>query len=239
MDYFYHNMTRKYTIAFANLFSKVKVQHDNGTEDPMVIDVPILYATKSKMFYEIKQKTTEAPKAIVSNYLPRMGFVISNMQYDGTRKFNNMIPIKISDTESLTFTGVPYNYTFDLSILTKKQDDLFQILEQICVMFTPDTTITIKELTGIERDVSLNLDTTSFTSIFEYGEDENRTVSCDLSFTLKGFLYPRLKVEDGGAVIHKIINNLGLYPENVIGTIVEQSQETIDSEIITQITDNW
>lgn len=245
MEHFYHNMVRKYVISFGHLFSDINVMHTASDEesDPKEINVPIIYATKSKMYYEIRKKTTERDKAIVNTYVPRMGFFISGMQYDATRKRNNTLRMKLDDDRELAYPGVPYNFNFELAILTKKQDDLFQILEQIGVMFTPDRTVTIKEIDGIDRDVSINLDTVSLSSIFEYSEDESRTISADLTFTLKGHLYPRIDGEydgDGdGNIIKSIINNYGINLNENFGTTVEQTQETPDSEIIKNITNNW
>lgn len=244
MEHFYHHMVRKYVVSFAHLFSDINVLHDDDDEEttPKEINVPIIYATKSKMFYEIRKKTTERDKAIINTYVPRMGFFISGMQYDATRKLNNTITIKLDDGEELVYPGVPYNFNIELAMLAKKQDDLFQMLEQIGIMFTPDRTITVKEINGIDRDVSLNLDTIGLSSIYEYSEDESRTISADLTFTLKGHLYPRINTLDfgeDGNLIHTVINNYGIDVNGGIGTTVEQSQETPDSEIIKNITNNW
>lgn len=241
MEYFYHNIVRKYVISFANLFSDIKILHESGdeTEDKEII-VPIIYATKSKMYYEIRELTTERNKAIINTYLPRMGFFVSGMAYDSTRKLNNAHNIRLDNGEYLLCPGVPYNFTIELSVLTKKQDDLFQIIEQIGVQFTPDKTITIKEISGIDRDVSLNLDGINFSSIYEYSEEENRTISVDFTFTLKGYLYPKIKVYDTeGNIIKTIINNYGINIGEGIGTEVKQHQETPQSEIIKTITNFW
>lgn len=226
MAHFYHNMIRKYVISFAHLFSDIHVVHDDKDETTTDKDivVPIIYATKSKMFYEIRESTTGRNKAIVNIYVPRMGFNITAIQYDGTRKLNNSVDFKISETERLSYLGVPYNINFELSILAKKQDDLFQILEQIAVMFTPDKTITIKEITGIDRDVSLNLDTMNLSSIYEYTEDESRVISADLTFTLKGHFYPRIDVEENENEILKIINNYHVYPDELNTIIIEPDE---------------
>jgi len=232
MQYFYHNMVRKYVVAFAHLFSDIKVQRNANNVLLEEVKVPIVYATKGKMYYELKQHPMDKELAIVNNYLPRMGFYISGMQYDNTRKLNNMIDIKLDNGERLSYLGVPYNFTFELSILTKNQDDLYQIIEQICVQFTPDKTVTIKELNGLERDVSVNLDSVNLSSIYEYGEEEQRTVSVDMTFTVKGHFYPRLQSEPE-TLIHKVITQYRLQSnENLISPTVTIQQETPESEIM-------
>ncbi|MDX9695053.1 MAG: tail sheath stabilizer and completion protein [Bacteroidales bacterium] len=239
MQYFYHNMIRRYIVAFSHLFSDVKVQRKDETGTLLEeVKVPVIYATKNKMYYELKQHPQDAPLALVNTYLPRMGFFISGMQYDSTRKINNTIDYEIDSSNRLIYTGVPYNFNFDLSILTKTQDDLFQIIEQVCPMFTPDRTITIKELIGIDRDVSINLDTTNFTSIFEYGEDEQRTIGIDFSFTLKGHLYPKIQTDSD--VLIKLITMQYTLDDinNDVSVTVSLSQESPTYSIIKTITEN-
>jgi hypothetical protein len=240
MKYFYNNMMRKYVISFAHLFSDVHVERYDvdGTTLLSNSKVPIVYATKNKMFYEIKQ-LPDTGGAIVSTYLPRMGFYVSGLNYDSARKFNNTIEINLGEDGVLSYPGVPYNITFDLSIITKTQDDLFQIIEQISSMFTPDTTITIKEIGSvIHRDVSLNLDSVTFTSNFDYDDLLNRTLGADLSFTLKGYIYPRIKDNDG-KIIQSIINNYKVtnlpFDEVDYSAIVNQYQESIETDIIKTI----
>lgn len=244
MTHFYNQMFRKYVIAFAHLFSDIHVLRYAEDNITLLSDakVPIVYATKNKMFYEIKQLPDTDDRAIVSTYLPRMGFYISNAQFDSTRKLSNSMQIDLGGDGILSYSGVPYNLTFDLSILAKTQDDLFQIIEQIASNFTPDTTITIKEIASvIYRDVSLNLDSVAFTSNFEYDDIGNRTLSADLSFTLKGYIYPRIK-DDDGKIINTVtaqykVTNLP-YDEANYTTTISQYQATLSSDIIKTITNN-
>jgi hypothetical protein len=195
------------------------------------------------MYYEIR--SLDASKAIISQYLPRMGFNISSMVYDGTRKLNNSISY---DTEqgNLSFTGVPYDFTFDLSILCKNQDDLYQILEQIAVLFTPDKSVTVKEIPeiGLERDISITLDSISFSSVYEFEDAGNRTVGADLSFTLKGHLYPAVKDVDTNIIETIFVNykaikgNTPTNEEKTTDYGIKVRLEQVENEIIKTLTED-
>lgn len=242
MQYFYNNMTRKYVISFAHIFSDIHVQRYDEDMTTLLSDskVPIVYATKNKMFYEIKQLPDTGESAIVSTYLPRMGFNISAIAYDSTRKLNNAMRINLGNEQELSYPGVPYNFTIDLSILTKTQDDLFQIIEQIAANFNPDYSITIKEIDEvIHRDVSLNLDSVSFTSNFEYEDTGNRTLSADLSFTLKGYIYPKIQDNDGKYVKSFTVGYNFNDPDNDISVTVSHAQATFSGDIIKTITGSY
>lgn len=236
MQYFYNEMSKKYVIAFAHLFSDLNVQTlDSNNQIIGNSKVPIVYATKKKMYYEIKQLPTVADTAIVSTFLPRMGFYISGIQYDSTRKFNNTL--QITNTNSIMeFPGVPYNYTFELSILCSTQEQLFQIVEQIATKFTPDLTITIKEIPNIiYRDVSLNLDNVNLSSNFEYDDLSDRTISGEMTFTLKGYMYPIVNV-DTDTLIDTIYTSYKFFSQSYDYSVtVTQTQASISADIIKTI----
>jgi len=121
-------------------------------------------------------------KDLVKTTLPRMGFQISDIHYDADRKLNKMHKILLKSTlndlnqiedftienfadepiESFTndtvmsvFTPVPYVMTINLFILTAREEDSNQILEQILPKFTPEYNIPIKYIFGpLLRDSS-------------------------------------------------------------------------------------
>jgi hypothetical protein len=210
MPYHYHNITKKYVIAFAHLFSDIHIKRfkDDNTVD-RDIKVPIIFAGKDKMFYDIRKLPSSNDAAIVSQHLPRMGFIISSLQYDSTRQRNLNIPVELNANNYMAHAGVPYNFIIDLSVIAKTNDDMYQIIEQIAVMFTPDLTLQINEIPELEisRDVSINLDSISLANTYEFEDIGQRIISTDFSFTLKGNLYPAVSTDDNTNVIYNVINN--------------------------------
>ena len=94
-----------------------------------------------------------------------MSFEFLGLQYDQSRKLTttkHLLPENAdSDKTKKAFMPVPYNMSFELSIYTKLNDDMLQILEQILPNFQPGYTVSIKLLEDVaeKRDVPIILET--------------------------------------------------------------------------------
>jgi len=164
---FYFGTMRKLTAAFGSLFSDISiVRFDANNVAEKVIKVPLAYGPKQKWLQRAKQKdavTTGPTKQINTGFtLPRMSFEVTNIQYDSNRQINpikhlsrqkDSDPIKKYSQRS----PVPYDIQFDLHIIIKNAEDGMQIIEQILPFFTPEYSITIKEIPqlDISRDVPI------------------------------------------------------------------------------------
>ena len=197
-NYFYWDMTKKYVIAFSHLFSDIHIIRKDASETTVNdITVPIIYAGKRKMYYLLTRNPTISNK--ISTVLPRMSFLITGMAPDQNRKTNPVQQINaFSETdETITFIyqPVPYNFTIDLVIWAKNFDDLLQVVEQASTFFNPHHILTIKELPelGIEREIPIVLNETSFELETDMDVETDRTLTATMNFTLKGFLYPPIK----------------------------------------------
>ena len=74
-------------------------------------------------------------------------------------------------------------------------DDLLQVVEQAVVFFNPHYVITVKEIEelGIERNITVFLNETTFDISQDLTDTTDRTILATMNFTLKGFLYPPIK----------------------------------------------
>lgn len=190
---YYHQMTRKYIIAFAKIFNDIQIiRTDSVGNIVKTIKVPVTYAGKEKIFYYLTQRN-EAK--VVNTILPRISFIITDAQVNRERALNNTNTVRVGgdpDTEDLIYSGVPYDFTIVLSIWGKNMDDVLQIFEQIAPFFKPDYTITLNEIKelNIQRNVPILLNDVQFDVSTDLDIDDTRNVYADLSFTLQGYLYP-------------------------------------------------
>ena len=71
--------------------------------------------------------------------LPRMSFEFNGITYDPQRKLTTTQTFQAVDKDDNkikeTYMPVPYNMNFELSIYTKINDDMLQIIEQILPYF--------------------------------------------------------------------------------------------------------
>jgi len=200
--YFYHQTSRKMVVAFGTLFNNIEVRRtDSSDAVTEVIKIPLSYGPKDKMLIRISQDPNLNPKVALT--VPRMGFELTSMTYDGARKLNTMGRNVKKGTTGLKkqFNPVPYNWDFSLYVFVKNAEDGTQILEQILPFFTPDFTVTMTLVSGmtIKMDIPLVLNSVSSEDTYEGDFATRRSIIWTLSFIMKGFLYP--SVTDNAKVI--------------------------------------
>ena len=200
--YFYHQTSRKMVVAFGSLFNNIEVRRtDSSDAVTEVIKIPLSYGPKDKMLVRISQDPSLNPNVALT--VPRMGFELTSMTYDGARKLNTMGRNVKTGTTGLKkqFNPVPYNWDFSLYVFVKNAEDGTQILEQILPFFTPDFTVTMTLISGmsIKMDVPLVLNSVASEDSYEGDFATRRSIIWTLSFVMKGFLYP--SVTDNAAVI--------------------------------------
>ena len=200
--YFYHQTSRKMVVAFGTLFNNIEVRRtDSSDAVTEVIKIPLSYGPKDKMLIRISQDPNLNPKVALT--VPRMGFELTAMSYDGARKLNTMGRNVKKGTTGLKkqFNPVPYNWDFSLYVFVKNAEDGTQILEQILPFFTPDFTVTMTLVSGmtVKMDIPLILNSVSSEDTYEGDFATRRSIIWTLSFIMKGFLYP--SVTDNAKVI--------------------------------------
>ena len=200
--YFYHQTSRKMVVAFGSLFNNIEVRRtDSSDAVTEVIKIPLSYGPKDKMLVRISQDPNLNPKVALT--VPRMGFELTSMTYDGARKLNTIGRNVKKGTTGLKkqYNPVPYNWDFSLYVFVKNAEDGTQILEQILPFFTPDFTVTMTLVSGMseKRDIPLVLNSVTSEDSYEGDFATRRSIIWTLSFIMKGFLYP--SVTDNAKVI--------------------------------------
>ena len=114
---YYHEILRKTIIAFGSLFNDIHiVRADASGTTQQSMKVPLAYGPKQKFLVRLREDAALDKKIAVS--LPRIGFELSGVEYDATRKLKKMIKTKkvkgTKGTEMLEqFSPVPYNVNFE------------------------------------------------------------------------------------------------------------------------------
>lgn len=192
--HFYHSLTRKAVILFGRLFDDIYlIRKDNNTGKEFSRSlVPIIYSPKEKMVTRIFSDPDLQRQ--VQTILPRMGFEITGIGYDASRKQNSLLKAAKANTTSHVssmYMGVPYDISFTLNIYARNIDDGAQIVEQILPFFNPDFTVTtnmVPEL-GFLKDVPVVLTSVANDIQYEGNFDSVRYVNWTLNFTMKTYYY--------------------------------------------------
>ena len=213
--HFYHEGLRKLTIAFGQLFNNVIIQNTSSTGAVTKrIRVPLAYAPKEKFIVRLEQQANLQDDRAVSITLPRLGFEITGLSYDATRKLNKMNKtIRVKESEegkkhNFNFTPVPYNINFSLYSFTATAENGLQIVEQILPFFQPEYTVTmnvVPEL-NIKRDIPIILNSVNYEDTYNGEFTQRRAVIYTLSFTAKTYLYGPMSNQK---VIKNVQSDLG------------------------------
>jgi hypothetical protein len=193
-NYFYHGIIRKTIIGFGTLFNNIEIRKvDSNGSVASVMKVPIAYGPIQKFLARINQQPDLSKKQTIT--LPRISFEMRGISYDPSRKGSVTQTFKaVTDNARLqkVFLPVPYNINFQLAIMSKTQEDMLQIVEQILPFFQPAFNITIDliETIGETRDIPIILDSVSPPDDkYEGGFDETRVIIYTLNFTAKTSLF--------------------------------------------------
>jgi hypothetical protein len=188
---------RRMTIGFGQIFNNVQIKRkDSNGNVVQSIRVPLAYGPKEKFLVRLDQQASLNNREF-SITLPRMGFDISGISYDATRKLTRTQKFKRvkTDTEGkildFNYSPVPYNISYNLYTFTASAEAGLQIIEQILPFFQPDFTVTVNVIPelNIKRDVPVVLNSVTYEDNYTGDFTSRRAVIYTLSFTAKMYLY--------------------------------------------------
>ena len=194
-EYFYHEILRRTVISFGSLFNNISIKHTDSSDNTVsVVKVPLAYGPTQKFLARLNQQP-DLNKPVQMT-LPRMSFEFIGLSYDSSRKTNQnqiFLASLTSDktSEKKAYLPVPYNMQFELAIMTKLNDDMLQIVEQILPYFQPSYNITVDlvETIGEKRDIPVVLDNISMSDDYEGDFSTRRALIYILRFTAKTYLF--------------------------------------------------
>ena len=195
-EYFYHEILRKTVIAFGTLFNDIIIKHTNSSDDVVsTIKVPLAYGPTQKFLARLEQSPNLSKPTQIT--LPRMSFEFTGITYDSSRKVTTTQQFTVSDStnENVTkkaYMPVPYNMQFELSIMSKLNDDALQIVEQILPYFQPSYNLTVTLINnGVDekRDIPIILENVTMQDDYEGNFTTRRVLLYTLRFTAKTYLF--------------------------------------------------
>lgn len=231
---FYHGTIRKCVVGFGKLFSDIRIERRNKSGViEQTIEVPISLGSREKWLTRLEENPTLRKKVLYT--IPRIGFEILGIQYDPSRKLNSLTQIcsktgnnNLEMDLKRAYVPVPYNLEFALYVVTKTQEDAYQILEQILPFFRPQYNLQIElsEELGLIQTVPVTLNSVGFSDSYEGAFEQRREIIHTLTFTLKTeFLGPIQGADD-------IIKNLILHTDVRIDPGSGETGRKLTSDVV-------
>ncbi len=238
----YHQTIRNLVVVIGSLFSKMLLVRKNHKTDIIEekISVPINFSNRDKLLTLVREVPDIDSKN--TNYtIPRIGFSFDGLSYDGQRQLPKTggrgRPTKDEKNKKdalIMYNGVPYNFDFTVSIVTKYAEDLTQLVEKILPYFTPNLNITYKAI----PELSLNIDVPLLLNGVNWQDDyqglqERRLLIADLSLTAKSYIFPPIKsyprVNTVFVETHTLATAGDLYTKNKVA-LTDNTGNTVQTE---------
>lgn len=210
--HFYNRTIRKIVVAFGTLFNDIELVRysRDGNTSYERFKVPLSYGPKEKYITRLSSD----PDLLRSfgAIIPRMSFNLEGIEYDSSRKQMTMNKsFTVSENNMYYhYSPIPYNFEFSLSIYVRNIEDGTQIIEQILPFFTPDFTVSVDLVKEMDQKYDLPIILNSVSPEIDYEGDmvTTRFVVWNLTFTVKGYIFPPVKDAMEGGLIKKANTNI-------------------------------
>lgn len=206
-------------IQFMAAFNDVAIKRYNADRqtDGKEIGVGFMYAPKQRVIEDIINKSKQIP-------LPVISVSINSITRDPERVFNKIEGYIIgtsadADTKRLIPQPVPINIGINMSIVSRYQQDIEQIISNFVPYCDPYITVSWKlpttEDTAYEQEMRTIIEwggTLNMQYPIELSNNQQARVTCDTSFTIKGWLFKQIDTN-----INKIYNINTSFYSSVLG----------------------
>jgi hypothetical protein len=197
-NHFYHETIKRSVSVFGTMFNNISIKRPSGE----TMKVPLAYGPRTKWIARLQQVPDPQAKATALS-LPRMGFELSSIDYDATRKLGKKTQLKTANASNplqmqYQYSPAPYNLGFTLSIMVKNTDDGLQIIEQIMPYFTPDYTVSINTVPdmGDKRDIPIVLSSIAQEDTYEGDMTTRQVLTYTLEFVMKNYIYGPVRTSE-------------------------------------------
>lgn len=214
-EYWYNEQLRAYILQFCGVFSGLKTLTGLGADGKRtLISVPVLVGNKDRVVAAIQAGNTQnRPFSLPAMSAWMQGLDLAPERRKGVGVVDRKVYLPSGgvfpdDLKIATrVMPIPYNANFELSIYASNTDQMYQILEQLLILFDPIlqiqttdapfdwTKITTIELTNISNEEN-----------FPIGGDKRITV-WTLGFTMPIYLSAPMDLKEN--IVHEINIRLG------------------------------
>lgn len=194
--FYHHNTIRTYTGALLNLFNDLEVQYKNSVGEITSRNIPVRFATKEKSKILDEYSTNQLTSGNY-NVLPRANLSWSNMIKAEQRTTNKNVKINTKANENtfeFLYNSVPYEFTYELTIMCRGLNEATMIIEQIACKFNPIINIDVYDATNLDEPTRVPVTLLDIgIEPSEYEELSSNIINVNVGLSIKGNIYPPIK----------------------------------------------
>ena len=94
-NHFYHSTIKRAVSVFGTLFNNITIERTDGK----IMPVPLAYGPRSRWIARLQSSLAPVSKKTAIS-LPRMGFELSSIEYDSTRKLTKKTRFRAADSSN-------------------------------------------------------------------------------------------------------------------------------------------
>jgi hypothetical protein len=200
--YWYDQQIKKYIIGFANIFTGLQVTTGKDASGNIItLDVPIRYGSTDRVVAALASSNTQNKLHTVpmmSCYMTALELAPERMHgvnQTDRRTYLEQGGVFPDDVKMIRrVMPIPYNMIMDLAIIASNTDQLYQILEQILILFDYDLQLQFNDSAFDWTKIS-KLTLTSLNNEENYPlSGDRREIMWTLSFDLPVWLSPPAEI---------------------------------------------
>lgn len=216
-NYTFHWELKNLVIQFMSAMDECVIKrYDENADVEKEIEVRYVYAPKTRTIHWLVNSQQHITLPVVSVW-------ISGVSRDPSRVFNKIDGPLYSDGDNSTpLQPVPVNIAMNISILTKYQNDMDQIVSNFVPYFDPYIILSWQHPT-VDREIRSEVEwngNLTYTYPTELDANKAYRVAVDTSFTIKGWMFKK----SGSPIneIHTVYSNFfGVSGFEVLGDLYE------------------
>jgi len=228
--HYYHGSIRKYTSIVGTIFNDISlVKYDSGGSELRRIKVPLSYGPSMKWHFKLDRpyNNDKGVRAVP----PRISYEMTGMTYRANDQliptgYSGVSSTAVNDETKTIRNAVPYDIEYRVDIWVANYADGSQIVEQILPYFKPEWTQTITLISDpiVKKDIPLILSGVDLADEFEGDFETKRAINWNLTFILKGWLYPA--VQDKTQIIRQAQVDMYTDYDETANTVSQKTANT-------------
>lgn len=213
---YYHNEQFKRLITqFSSIFAGLQVLtgvREDGQKH--ALEVPVRYGSIDRVVAAVSNGFTQNKMMtlpVMSTYLLEVDLAPERRKGVGLTERKTIMPtggVFPNDLKVMErFMPIPYNLTFELAIYASNMDQMFQILEQLLIIFDPTLQIQTNDSPyDWSRNVNVELLSIQQEENYPIGT-EKRMIVWTLNFKMEAWISPPMEIKEN--LVKKIIMRFG------------------------------
>lgn len=214
-SYYYNEQFKRAITQFSSIFAGLQVLtgiREDGERH--ALDVPVRYGSIDRVVASVKNGFTQNKMMtlpVMSTYLLEVELAPERRKGVGMTERKTVMPqggVYPNDLKVMErYMPIPYNLTFELAIYASNMDQMFQILEQILIVFDPTLQIQTND-SPYDWSRQTNVELLSIQQEENYPiAAEKRMIVWTLNFRMESWITPPMDLKEN--LVKKIVMRFG------------------------------